>query len=178
MQSAELDQLRASLATAEGERAALTARLTEMESAKTSLGNELADKSAAAAESDRLREQLRQTQQQAAATALELNQLRIRLAILAPSPSSTLSSPTRPGAVDTTSLAAPAPEALPAAGSGTASGTAAAARSHVVQPGDTLSRIAQRYYGNGRRWNEILAANKAVIPNPDRLAIGTTLVIP
>jgi nucleoid-associated protein YgaU len=47
-----------------------------------------------------------------------------------------------------------------------------------VQPGDTLSRIAQRYYGNGRRWNEILAANKAVIPNPDRLAIGTTLVIP
>lgn len=178
VQSAELDQLRASLATAEGERAALTSRLTEMESAKTSLGNELADKSAAAAESDRLREQLRQTQQQAAATALELNQLRIRLAILAPSPSSTLSSPTRPGAVDTTSLAAPAPEALPAAGSGTSSGTAAAARSHVVQPGDTLSRIAQRYYGNGRRWNEILAANKAVIPNPDRLAIGTTLVIP
>ena len=150
-----------------------------MEAAKASLGNELADKSTVAAEADRLRDQLRQTQQQAAASALEINQLRIRLAILAPSPSSTLASPTRPGAVDTTSLAAPAPEALPAAGSSASSGTSSAAgRTHVVQPGDTLSRIAQRYYGNGRRWNEILAANKAAIPNPDRLAIGTTLVIP
>jgi nucleoid-associated protein YgaU len=179
VQSTELDQVRAALATAEGERAALAGRLADMEAAKASLGNELADKSTAAAEADRLRDQLRQTQQQAAASALEINQLRIRLAILAPSPSSTLASPTRPGAVDTTSLAAPAPEALPAAGSSASSGTSsAAARTHVVQPGDTLSRIAQRYYGNGRRWNEILAANKAAIPNPDRLAIGTTLVIP
>jgi nucleoid-associated protein YgaU len=179
VQSTELDQLRATLASAEGEGTALTGRLADLEAAKVSLGNELADRSAAAAEADRLRDQLRQTQQQAAASALELNQLRIRLAILAPSPSSTLSSPTRPGAGDTISLAAPAPEALPAAGSSSsASTTSASARSHVVQPGDTLSRIAQRYYGNGRRWNEILAANKAVIPNPDRLAIGTTLVIP
>ena len=179
VQSTELDQLRTTLASAEGESTALTGRLADLEAAKVSLGNELVDRSAAAAEADRLRDQLRQTQQQAAASALELNQLRIRLAILAPSPSSTLSSPTRPGAGDTTSLAAPAPEALPAAGSSSsASTTSASARSHVVQPGDTLSRIAQRYYGNGRRWNEILAANKAVIPNPDRLAIGTTLVIP
>ena len=178
VQSTELDQLRTTLASAEGESTALTGRLADLEAAKVSLGNELVDRSAAA-EADRLRDQLRQTQQQAAASALELNQLRIRLAILAPSPSSTLSSPTRPGAGDTTSLAAPAPEALPAAGSSSsASTTSASARSHVVQPGDTLSRIAQRYYGNGRRWNEILAANKAVIPNPDRLAIGTTLVIP
>lgn len=179
VQSAELEQARAALATSEGERAALTARLADTESAKASLGNELVEKSATAAESDRLREQLRQTQLQAAATATELNQLRIRLAILAPSPSSTLVSPTRPGAIDTTALAAPPPEALPAAGASTSSEKpASAARSHVVQPGDTLSRIAQRYYGNGRRWSDILAANKAVIPNPDRLAIGTTLVIP
>ena len=179
VQSAELEQARAALATSEGERAALTARLADTESAKASLGNELVEKSATAAESDRLREQLRQTQLQAAATATELNQLRIRLAILAPSPSSTLVSPTRPGAIDTTALAAPPPEALPAAGASTSSEKpASAARSHVVQPGDTLSRIAQRYYGNGRRWSDILAANKAVIPNSDRLAIGTTLVIP
>ncbi len=179
VQSAELEQVRAALAASEGERAALTARLSDTESAKASLGNELVEKSATAAEADRLREQLRQTQLQAAATVTELNQLRIRLAISGPSPSSTLVSPTRPGAVDTLALAAPPPEALPAAGAKSSSDKpAAAARSHVVQPGDTLSRIAQRYYGNGRRWNEILAANKAVIPNPDRLAIGATLVIP
>jgi nucleoid-associated protein YgaU len=178
VQSGELDQLRAALTAVEGERASLAARLADTESAKTSLGTELVERSAGAAEADRLREQLRQTQLQAAATALELNQLRIRLAISAPSPSSTLSSPTRPGAADAVSLAAPPPAALPAAGTAAASDQPVAARSHVVQPGDTLSRIAQRYYGNGRRWNEILAANKALIPDPDRLAIGTTLVIP
>ncbi|MBM3873764.1 MAG: LysM peptidoglycan-binding domain-containing protein [Verrucomicrobia bacterium] len=177
VQSGELDQLRAALVAVEAERASLAARLADTESAKASLGTELVERSAGAAEADRLREQLRQTQLQAAATALELNQLRIRLAITAPSPSTTLSSPTRPGAADAVALAAPPPEALPAAGAASATDKPAA-RSHTVQPGDTLSRIAQRYYGNGRRWNEILAANKALIPDPDRLAIGTTLVIP
>jgi len=46
-------------------------------------------------------------------------------------------------------------------------------RIHVVQIGDTLFRIAQRY---GTTVNVIVQANS--IQNPDRIAIGDTLVIP
>jgi nucleoid-associated protein YgaU len=136
-----------------------------------------------------LREQLRQTQQQGAAAALELSQLRTRLALLAPASTGSLAAPTRPG-TQTVSFAAPPPlppaetrtPAASAAAGGTSSATTAPAasgvRTHVVQTGDTLSRIATRYYGDAKRWNEIVEANREVIPSPDRLAVGMTLKIP
>ncbi len=47
---------------------------------------------------------------------------------------------------------------------------------HVVQRGDTLWSIAQRYYGRGARWREIAAANG--ITNSKKLSIGQRLSIP
>ncbi|PWA12093.1 spore gernimation protein [Pueribacillus theae] len=44
---------------------------------------------------------------------------------------------------------------------------------HVVQPGDTLWRISQAY---GVNLNELVSSNE--IPNPDRLVVGQTIVIP
>ena len=52
------------------------------------------------------------------------------------------------------------------------------ARFHIVQKGDTLSAISQKYYGTPLYWQKILAANDATLKNPDRLVIGARLLIP
>ena len=49
---------------------------------------------------------------------------------------------------------------------------------HVVQKGDTLSAISQKYYGTPRYWQKILAANDKILKDPDRLVPGTRLLIP
>ncbi len=49
-------------------------------------------------------------------------------------------------------------------------------RTYTVQSGDTLSGIAQLYYGNGSLWGIIAKANH--IANPDLIGIGKVLVIP
>jgi tetratricopeptide (TPR) repeat protein len=56
--------------------------------------------------------------------------------------------------------------------------TRAAARKHTVQKGDTLSNLAQRYYGNRAKWRDIYAANRGVMKNEGDLRIGLELVIP
>jgi hypothetical protein len=55
----------------------------------------------------------------------------------------------------------------------------AAARSHVVQTGDWLSKLAQRYYGDMYKWPVIYEANRKVIGNdPNLIRPGQKLVIP
>ncbi|NLL71703.1 MAG: LysM peptidoglycan-binding domain-containing protein, partial [Epulopiscium sp.] len=44
---------------------------------------------------------------------------------------------------------------------------------HVVRPGDTLWRLSQAY---GVPVNQLIESNK--IPNPTRLVVGQTIVIP
>lgn len=51
-------------------------------------------------------------------------------------------------------------------------------RFHLVKPGDTLSKMAQQYYGNAGRWQEIHAANRRRIPDANRLVVGTIVEIP
>ncbi len=51
-------------------------------------------------------------------------------------------------------------------------------RRHTVVPGDTLSRIALKYYGDADRWAEILDANRAILPDERHLHVGRTLRIP
>jgi hypothetical protein len=46
---------------------------------------------------------------------------------------------------------------------------------YEVQPGDTMSRIASKF---GIPLAMLVEANKAKVPNPDRLAVGDLLVIP
>jgi len=54
----------------------------------------------------------------------------------------------------------------------------ASQRVHVVGKEETLTSIARRYYGSGGEWRRIYDANRSVIPDPDRLSVGTRLVIP
>jgi LysM repeat protein len=56
---------------------------------------------------------------------------------------------------------------------------AALARFHVVQSGDSLSKLAAGYYGDMYKWPIIYEANRAVIGgNPDLIRPGQRLVLP
>ena len=49
---------------------------------------------------------------------------------------------------------------------------------HVVESGDTLEKLAIRHYHSPALWRRIHHANLLTIPNPDRLRVGTKLLIP
>jgi nucleoid-associated protein YgaU len=48
----------------------------------------------------------------------------------------------------------------------------------VIRDGDILSRIADRVYGDPRKWARIWLANRDRLENPNRLKVGVRLVIP
>jgi nucleoid-associated protein YgaU len=52
------------------------------------------------------------------------------------------------------------------------------ARTHTVQPGETLSTIAQKYYKNKARWKDIQDANFNALEGTVRIKPGMTLIIP
>lgn len=49
---------------------------------------------------------------------------------------------------------------------------------HIVEPRDTLSKLAKHYLGDAQRWPEIAAANRYKITNPDLIYVGQSLRIP
>ncbi len=51
-------------------------------------------------------------------------------------------------------------------------------QTYVVQPGDTLSKIAQKYYGDPSLYNQIFEANKDVLKDPNKIFPGQKLKIP
>ncbi|MGI8961567.1 MAG: LysM peptidoglycan-binding domain-containing protein [Bryobacteraceae bacterium] len=51
-------------------------------------------------------------------------------------------------------------------------------RTYKVQPGDTLSKIAQQFYGNANDYNRIFAANRDKLESADKIQAGQELVIP
>lgn len=60
------------------------------------------------------------------------------------------------------------------------SGYAAAGgmQTYTVQPGDTLSVISKRFYGDANDYNKIFEANRDQLDNPDRIKAGQQLKIP
>ena len=49
---------------------------------------------------------------------------------------------------------------------------------HIVLKGQTLSMISQKYYGSAGKWQKIFDANKRTIKDPNKLRLGTKLIIP
>jgi nucleoid-associated protein YgaU len=49
---------------------------------------------------------------------------------------------------------------------------------HEVVAGDTLSKIAKKYYGDASLYMQIFEANKDILSNPDLIKIGQRLRIP
>ncbi len=56
--------------------------------------------------------------------------------------------------------------------------TAPNIKRHVVQQGDTLSKIALKYYNDSAKWNKILDKNRKILKNQNSLKIGQELTIP
>lgn len=53
-----------------------------------------------------------------------------------------------------------------------------ATQTYVVERGDTLSHIAQHFYGKAGGWREIYEANRDQLDDPDRIQPGQVLKIP
>jgi nucleoid-associated protein YgaU len=67
---------------------------------------------------------------------------------------------------------APPKSAAASAGGGSASHT------YKVQPGDTLSKIAELFYGKASEYNRIFEANRDKLQDPDKIQAGQNLTIP
>ena len=63
------------------------------------------------------------------------------------------------------------PSNMPASDKGTS-------KIYVVEKGDSLSKIAQRFYGDAQAWNRIFEANRDQIQDPDLIHPGQELRIP
>ena len=62
--------------------------------------------------------------------------------------------------------------------SGGSSTAPAGGKTYTVKSGDSLSKIAKQFYGDGANWKKIHAANADKIPNPDLIHPGLQLTIP
>lgn len=60
----------------------------------------------------------------------------------------------------------------------TVSAVTTQATTHVVQSGDTLRKIAGKYYHDTTKWELILNANRAALPDEQKMNVGQTLTIP
>lgn len=49
---------------------------------------------------------------------------------------------------------------------------------YIIESGDTLSKIAKRYYGDASAYNKIFEANREVIEDPDKIYPGQKIPIP
>jgi nucleoid-associated protein YgaU len=51
-------------------------------------------------------------------------------------------------------------------------------QTHLVQSGDTLSKIAEKYYGDASLYTKIFQANRDVLSDPNKIRPGQKLRIP
>ncbi len=183
---AELANLEATLAT-------VTERANQLRSENAELKTQLTQLkqgSAGAAGSSSLQDQLRDVQSQAALLTEENARLKARLigavsgAPVPPTPSSSIIPASASSSGVVTIKQSPVNATLvtvvPAASRPVPLTTTdpAGTRFHVVAGGDTLAKIAQRYYGTPARWGDILAANRDVLGEGNNLVVGRTLRIP
>jgi LysM repeat protein len=51
-------------------------------------------------------------------------------------------------------------------------------RVYIVHRGDTLSRIAARFYGSAADWPRLYCAEKKIIPDPNLIYVGQRIFLP
>ena len=59
-----------------------------------------------------------------------------------------------------------------------ASASGGSSRTYTVKPGDTLSAIAQQFYGKASAYDRIFQANRDKLNDPNHVQAGQELVIP
>ena len=73
-------------------------------------------------------------------------------------------------------IQAPAAAAAAAASAGGAGSSAP--RTYTVKPGDSLSKISREFYGDANKYMKIFEANKDKLTDPNKVNVGTELLIP
>jgi nucleoid-associated protein YgaU len=53
-----------------------------------------------------------------------------------------------------------------------------AAQEYIIKQGDTLSKLAERFYESVNKWEKIYEANRDTVKNPNYIFIGQKIVIP
>jgi NitT/TauT family transport system substrate-binding protein len=69
-------------------------------------------------------------------------------------------------------------EKQPAARTPAAKISTSTAQTYVVKGGDTLSKLAERFYNSVSKWEKIYDANRDAVKNPNYIFIGQKLTIP
>ena len=146
----ERDELQARVAKLSARFSSTTEALSTAEAEARAATESVAVSVAATAEMETLRNRAAAAEREAETARAELARANQMLAALRPT-----AAPSRP--------VAPAGEP---------------ARTHTIAPGETLSSIALRYYGNASRWTDILSANRDVLVDERSFAVGRTLRIP
>jgi nucleoid-associated protein YgaU len=180
----ENDQLKDSLAKTTDEKSSLGAQLDETkhtsDDRQATINQQVqlvASLQAAAATDDKniaaLHDQLRQMQNLVSQLASENSELKTRLVLDAPSPSSPV--PARYAPAPAIAPPPPAPAAAPAPSPSPAE---AGPRTYKVASGDTLAKISKQFYGTSSRWQQILDANHDKLHSDKSLRVGMELKIP
>lgn len=79
---------------------------------------------------------------------------------------------------DTADAKTPATETETQTASSASAGNNSAGRTIVVLKGESLSKIAAKIYGSGRKYYLLYEANKDTISNPNSIAVGQVLKVP
>jgi LysM repeat protein len=72
----------------------------------------------------------------------------------------------------------PEPTEKPATVQITPKPVSAGAREYTVRAGDTLSKLAERFYNSTSKWAIIYEANKETVKNPNYIYVGMKITIP
>lgn len=75
-------------------------------------------------------------------------------------------------------LSLPQPAQAAAAAASATGGNASGQRTYTVKPGDSLSKIAEHFYGHSSEYNKIFEANRDKLKDPNKIQPGQDLVIP
>jgi len=51
-------------------------------------------------------------------------------------------------------------------------------RTHIIQKGDSLWKLAEKYYGDASKWRLIQETNKEIVPRTTALKVGLEIIIP
>jgi len=78
-------------------------------------------------------------------------------------------------AASPTLLPSPSRSVAPSGSLGPSVAPGPTAQAYVVQPGDTMSKIAAKF---GIPLADLIAANKDQVPNPNKIAVGDSVIIP
>jgi nucleoid-associated protein YgaU len=71
-----------------------------------------------------------------------------------------------------------APAAAAAAAASAGGAASPAPRIYIVKPGDSLSKISREFYGDANKYMKIFEANKDKLTDPNKVNVGTGLLIP